>query len=177
MENLSSDEEDEKQPFKSARLKISSISCSLRKLVGSLTLNLGQLRDRLAHTIANPASRWLAIAMIGCLMESLNFNLFTAYVYNISEMCYALRKEQQCECTSQFQCMKMAIWHAPPLFYLSFLGFIFAPIFLREAAERLRNYGFTHLKIMSSYLTVVNLHWLLEDAWSYWTNVPGSHNL
>ena len=180
MENLSSDEEDEKQPSKSAPLKNSSIGCSLRELAGRLklnlghlrlrdrlTLNLGDLRDRLVHAnpITNPVTRWMAYAVLVCWMESLNLKHFTTSVYRISEMCYAMRKEQPFECTSQFECMRMVIWHSSSLIFylgLDLLGFIHAPSLLREVTERLRNYGFTYLKTVKTYLIAVNLFWLFS---------------
>ena len=171
MGNPCGDEEDEKQPSKSAPLKKSSISCSLRELAGRLTLNIGHLRDRLAHSMADPASRWMAFAMIGTCLESLFFKRVTTSVYHIYEMCYALRKEQEFECTSQLLCMSMVIWFScSHLFYLNLILLILANISMDKVNKRLRNFGVTNHKIVKTYLTVLNLFWLLDAAWSYWTD-------
>ena len=184
MENLSSDGEDEEEPSTSVASMKSSIGCNLRELAGRLTLNLGHLRlrdrltlnlgdlrDRLAHAIEDPASDWMVYAMIGSCLESLFFKRVTTSVYHISEMCYALRKEQEFEWTSQLLCMSMVIcFSCSHLFYLNLIFLILANIFMNVVNKKLRSFGVTNYKIVKTYLTVLNLFWLLDAAWYYWTD-------
>ena len=170
----SSDEGDKQQLPKSA---ISTVAQRGRQ---RLMLTLEHFRDRLRHAnpFATPAARCTTLALILCCCQVLTCKRITTRFENLYDMCHRLRQEYELEHISQFRCMRMSFWlnwqFSSPLFHLCIIGFILAPIFpwifLRVFTGRLWNHGVTTVKIAESYLTVLNLVWLLDDAWALWTN-------
>ena len=68
---------------------------------------------------------------------------------------------------SQFHCISMGL----RLFYshLDICGFFCVPFTLGVITRRLRKHGVATVKIVASYLTVLNVFWILDEAWAYWT--------
>ena len=150
--NLSSDEADEQQSSSSA------ISMS----------RLEHFRDRLRHAnpFATPAARWMTFAMILCWNFGFFCNQWRIRYEQISEVCHVLRQERKLHRVSRGNCIRMGLWLLSSHHDICGFGITFA---LGLISRRLRNHGVTTVKIAASYLTVLNLSWLLDEAWAYCT--------
>ena len=66
--------------------------------------------------------------------------------------------------------MRIWLWNfSSLLFFIDIVGSILTPFALGIIAGILWYDGVTRVKIATSYLTALNLFWLLNEAWAYWT--------
>ena len=173
IENLSSDEEDAQLNSNNAPSILSyPVRDNLGRLARCLTLSLGQFLDRLRHAnpCATPVARWMTLARILCCVCGIFFKRTTTTILNTSVLCRRLRREHQLEHISQFHCMRIWLWNfSSLLFFIDIVGSILTPFALGIIAGILWYDGVTRVKIATSYLTALNLFWLLNEAWAYWT--------
>ena len=172
IENLSSDEEASQLSSNSAPSAFDHFGYNLGRLTRYLTLSYGHFRDRLRHAnpFATPVARWLTLARILCCVCGIFFKRTTTTILNTSVLCRRLRREHQLEHISQFHCMRIWLWNfSSLLFFIDIVGSILTPFALGIIAGILWYDGVTRVKIATSYLTALNLFWLLNEAWAYWT--------